>query len=88
MKQAGLEDEVIHATASHGYGTVSYTHLPRGRYIIEVCNNAPCYISKSHVMAKFLRKELGINFGETTPDGMFSLQYMPCVGAVSYTHLD
>ena len=54
---------------------------PRGRYIIEVCNNAPCYISKSHVMAKFLRKELGINFGETTPDGMFSLQYMPCVGA-------
>ena len=54
---------------------------PRGRYIIEVCNNAPCYVSKSHVMAKFLRKELGINFGETTPDGMFSLQYMPCVGA-------
>ena len=53
--------------------SVSYTHL--------VCNNAPCYISKSHVMAKFLRKELGINFGETTPDGMFSLQYMPCVGA-------
>ena len=39
---------------------------PRGRYIIEVCHNAPCYISNSLVMA---------------PDGMFSLQYMPCVGA-------
>ena len=54
---------------------------PRGRYIIEVCNNAPCYVSKSYIIAKFLRKELGINFGETTPDGMFTLQYMPCVGA-------
>lgn len=54
---------------------------PRGRYIIEVCNNAPCYVSKSYVMAKFLRKELGINFGETTEDGLFSLQYMPCAGA-------
>ena len=34
-----------------------------------------------YAMLEFLRKELGINFGETTPDGMFSLQYMPCVGA-------
>lgn len=54
---------------------------PRGRFIIEVCNNSPCYASKSYVMAKFLRKELDINFGETTDDGMFSLQYMPCAGA-------
>lgn len=54
---------------------------PRGRHIIEVCNNAPCYVAKSHLMAKFLTEELGIGFGETTEDGIFSLQYMPCAGA-------
>lgn len=54
---------------------------PRGRFIIEVCNNAPCYVSKSDRIAAFLQKELGIGFGQTTPDGLFTLQYMPCVGA-------
>lgn len=54
---------------------------PRGRFLIEVCNNAPCYVSKSDRIAQFLRQELGINFGQTTADGLFTLQYMPCVGA-------
>lgn len=53
---------------------------PRGRYIVEVCNNAPCHASKSDKLAAFLGKELGVRVGETTPDGMFSLQYMPCSG--------
>lgn len=53
---------------------------PRGRYIVEVCNNAPCHASKSAKLAAFLEKELGVRVGETTPDGMFSLQYMPCSG--------
>mgnify|MGYP001048770935 FL=1 len=53
---------------------------PRGRYIVEVCNNAPCHASKSDKLAAFLEKELGVRVGETTPDGMFSLQYMPCSG--------
>ena len=38
---------------------------PRGKYIIEVCNSSPCYASK---------------VGETTPDGMFTVSYMPCNG--------
>lgn len=53
---------------------------PRGKYIVQVCNNAPCYASKSDLIVAFLEKELGIGLGQTTPDGLFSLEYMPCTG--------
>lgn len=54
---------------------------PKGKYILEVCNNTPCYFNKSSKVVEVLEQELGIKPGETTYDGMFSLQYTPCVGA-------
>ena len=54
---------------------------PSGKYVLEVCNSTPCYYSRSSRVAKILEKELGIHMGETTPDGVFSLRYTPCVGA-------
>lgn len=54
---------------------------PKGKYIIEVCNNTPCYFNKSSKVVEVIEQELGIKPGETTYDGMFSLQYTPCVGA-------
>ena len=53
---------------------------PRGKYIIEVCNSSPCYASKADRVTAILEKELGIKVGETTPDGMFTVSYMPCNG--------
>ena len=53
---------------------------PRGKYIIEVCNSSPCYASKADRVTSILEKELGIKVGETTPDGMFTVSYMPCNG--------
>ena len=53
---------------------------PRGKYIIEVCNSSPCYASKADRVTAILEKELGIKGGETTPDGMFTVSYMPCNG--------
>ncbi|MGI5935547.1 MAG: NAD(P)H-dependent oxidoreductase subunit E [Oscillospiraceae bacterium] len=54
---------------------------PRGRYVIGVCNSAPCYYSRALKVAKILMDELQIGMGETTKDGVFSLNYIPCVGA-------
>ncbi|HAZ91196.1 MAG TPA: formate dehydrogenase [Eubacterium sp.] len=54
---------------------------PKGKYIIEVCNNTPCYFNKSDAVMTTLIEELGIKPGETTYDGLFSLQFTPCVGA-------
>lgn len=54
---------------------------PCGRYVLEICNSAPCFYSKSEEIACLLQETLGIGMGETTADGMFSLRYTPCVGA-------
>lgn len=56
-------------------------YKPRGKHIIEVCNNTPCIYSKSSEIIEILEEELNIKVGETTKDGMFSLNYTPCVGA-------
>ncbi len=53
---------------------------PSGKYVIEVCNSAPCYYNKSTQVAEILEAELGIKMGETSEDKMFSLHYTPCVG--------
>ena len=53
---------------------------PCGKYVLEVCNSTPCHYSRSDEIADILKAELGIGMGETTPDGMFSLRFTPCVG--------
>ena len=54
---------------------------PQAKHVLEVCNSAPCYFSKSSEVAEWLRGELGVEVGEVTGDGMFSYRYTPCVGA-------
>ena len=53
---------------------------PAGKYVLEVCNSTPCHYSRSDEIADILKAELGIGMGETTPDGMFTLRFTPCVG--------
>ncbi len=53
---------------------------PRGKYIIEVCNSSPCYASKADRVTEILERLLGIKVGQTTADGLFTVQYMPCNG--------
>lgn len=61
------------------YGMLS--EVPRGKYIIEICKSAPCYVLKSKQAAELFEQELSIHIGETTPDNLFTLQYTSCVGA-------
>ncbi len=67
------------------YGVVSfYTMLstsPRGRYIIRRCNSAPCHILGADNLQEMLKAELGVEVGETTPDGLFTLEETSCLGA-------
>jgi NADH-quinone oxidoreductase subunit E len=53
----------------------------QAKFVFKICNSAPCHFSKSTNVAAFFEKELGVGIGETTPDGMFSYHYIPCVGA-------
>lgn len=54
---------------------------PRGRYVLEVCTSAACYVSKSQRVIDWLQEELGVGLGETTADGLFTVATTPCVGA-------
>ncbi len=58
-----------------------FSTKPRGRYVIEICNSAPCYYSNSEKVAEIFQEMLGIKMGETTPDGLFTLLYTSCIGA-------
>ncbi len=61
-----------------------YNLQPIGQYLLEVCRTGPCYACGSHRIVAYLEEKLGIHDGETTPDGMFSLKTVECLGACGY----
>jgi NADH:ubiquinone oxidoreductase subunit E len=54
---------------------------PKGKYVIKVCDGTACHIRSSTVIISELEKLLGIEVGEMTRDGLFSLETVNCVGA-------
>ncbi len=58
-----------------------YNLEPIGKYKITVCTNLPCALSGSNESAAYLKKKLGIEFNQTTPDGKFTLKEGECFGA-------
>jgi len=57
------------------------TRREPGRYHIELCTNVPCMLRGSAWLAAQLQEKLGIGFGQTTPDGMFTLGESECLGS-------
>ena len=58
-----------------------YDLRPVGRHKITICTNLPCALSGATIAADHLKKKLGVGFGETTPDGQFTLKEGECLGA-------
>ena len=58
-----------------------YNQQPVGKYKLNVCTNLPCQLRDGALALKHLEEKLGISMGETTPDGMFTLQQSECLGA-------
>ena len=52
-----------------------------GKYKLTVCTNLPCTLQGAGGVVEHLQKKLGIGFGETTPDGRFTLKEGECMGA-------
>ncbi len=53
---------------------------PRGKFVIRLCNDVVDRIKGADRVAEGLQEELGIGFGETTADGLFSLEWASCIG--------
>ncbi len=66
------------------YGLVSfYSFLntkPKGRFIIRMCRTISCDMAGKDAVARQLENDLGIQFGETTKDGKFTLEWTSCMG--------
>jgi NADH-quinone oxidoreductase E subunit len=71
--------------AARLYGIVTfYTMLnlnPVGRHHLQVCRTLPCALQGSERIINFLKNRLGINPGETTPDGKFTLSEVECLAS-------
>ena len=58
-----------------------YNQQPVGKFKEAVCTNLPCLLRNGYEALQHLEKKLGIKVGETTADGMFTLQQCECLGA-------
>jgi len=61
------------------YKALSLT--PKGKHIIKVCDGTACHIRGSVTLLDALRRRLGVEPGETTKDGLFTLETVNCLGA-------
>lgn len=61
-----------------------YNLKPVGRYQFEVCQTGPCMLRGSEEIIQYIYEKLGIKPGETTPDGLFTLKTVECLGACGY----
>jgi len=61
-----------------------YTMLnlrPVGRYLLQACTTTPCWLRGSDEVIHACQKKLGVGIGSTTPDGIFTLVEVECLGA-------
>lgn len=90
-----LSDEVVQEIAGRVNLTelevrnvISYysmlTTKPRGKYNVQVCTNISCLLRGGEEILDHCKMKLGIGNKATTPDGMFSLEEVECIGACSW----
>ena len=75
----------LNIPVSKVYGVVTFytffTMTPKGKHPISVCMGTACYVRGSEKLLEEFKRILGIEVGETPPDGKFSLDCLRCVGA-------
>jgi NADH-quinone oxidoreductase subunit E len=58
----------------------SFTLNPKGDHIVGVCLGTPCYVRGSQIILDAVKTELGVDVGQTTPDGYYTLEAIRCIG--------
>ncbi len=60
-----------------------YNRQPVGKYLLEICRTLSCALTGGRKLTRHIEQKLGIRAGETTPDGLFTLREVECIGACS-----
>lgn len=73
--------------AAEMFGVVTFYAMfrlqPEGKYVVRLCRGTACHVQGSARIGEQLQRYLAINEGETTADGLFTLQYVACLGCCS-----
>ena len=79
-----LAAEYLHLPFSFVHGVATFYTMfsltPRGRFIIRICQSPPCHLMGATTVEQELRRFLKVDFGQTTPDGLFTLEMSSCLG--------
>ena len=77
--------DTLNIPVSEVYGVVtfySYFSLqPKGKYVIGICLGTACYVKGGQALIEAFSNRLGIKEGETTEDGLFTIDVLRCIGA-------
>ncbi|HZU28001.1 MAG TPA: NADH-quinone oxidoreductase subunit NuoE [Bryobacteraceae bacterium] len=80
-KRVGVQPLTVDETV--GYYSMLHRR-PMGRYHVQVCTNISCLLVGGEQLYDHAKKKLGIGNKEVTPDGLFSLEEVECMGACSW----
>lgn len=85
-KQAQITiSEALKIPMAEIYGVITFysrfTLAPKGKYNISICLGTACYVKGSQKLLDRAKEKLGIEPGQVTPDGKFSIDEVRCVGA-------
>lgn len=77
--------EYLNIPLAEVYGVITFysrfTLIPKGKYNISVCMGTACFVKGSKELLERAKQKLGLEEGQTSEDGKFSLDTMRCVGA-------
>lgn len=79
-KETGIETADIYGVATF---YAQFRLNPVGKVIIKVCHGTACHVQNANAITDAVQDELEVKDGETTPDGMFTLESVACLGCCS-----
>lgn len=80
--------EILEIKPIEVYEVVSFYSMfnqkPVGKYMFEFCQTSPCCLRGTEDLINYMCEKLGVNIGETTADGLFTVTGVECLGACGY----
>jgi NADH:ubiquinone oxidoreductase subunit E len=77
VEKLGVKESLIYSVATF-YKTISLE--PRGKYIVSVCTGTACHVRGAEKITDALQNKLSIQEGQTSQDGLFTLEAVRCIG--------
>ena len=77
VEKLGVKESLVYSVATF-YKTISLE--PRGKYIVNVCTGTACHVRGAEKITEALESRLNVKEGQTTNDGLFTLEAVRCIG--------